>query len=114
MREYIRRCREAYSAGGAGLEYIQCVLAESEDPARQDLIRRGAKVLIKLSNEQGRDKFIPIHSIRLLSGISKGQSKTAGLWPWLERHADVIEREEGQGAYRTKSEFYDAMAEVFR
>ena len=114
MREYIRRCREAYYAGGSELEYVQRVLSESEDPARQDLVRRGTKVLIDLSKEQGRDKFIAIHSIRLLSGIRKGQSKTAGLWPWLERHADVIEREEGRAAYRVKNEFYDAMQQVFR
>jgi hypothetical protein len=114
MREYIKRCREAYCAGGSELEYVQGVLSESEDPARQDLVRRGTKVLLELSKVQGRDKFISIHSVRLLSGIRKGQSKTAGLWPWLERNADVIEREEGQGAYRIKNEFYDAMVEVFR
>jgi hypothetical protein len=114
MREYIRRCKEAYCAGGSELEYVQRVLSESEDPGRQDLVRRGTRVLIDLSKSQGRDKFIPIHSVRLLSGIRKGQSKTAGLWPWLERHADVIEREKGQGAYRIKREFYDAMEEVFR
>jgi hypothetical protein len=114
MREYIRRCKEAYRAGGSELEYVQRVLSESEDPARQALVRRGTKVLIDLSKSQGRDKFISIHSVRLLSGIRKGQSKTAGLWPWLERHADVIERGKGQGAYRIKREFYDAMEEVFR
>ncbi len=114
MREYIRRCREAYYAGGSELEYIQCVLLESEDPARQDLVRRGTKALLNLSYKQGRDKFIPIHSIRLHSGIRKGQSATAGLWPWLERHADVIEREKSQGSYRIKSEFFEAMEQVFR
>jgi len=114
MRGYIRRCREAYSAGGSKLEYIQCVLSESEDPARQDLVRQGTKALVDLSNEQGQDKFISIHGIRLLSGIRKVHSATAGLWPWLERHADVIEKEEGQGAYRIKIEFYDAMEQVFR
>ena len=114
MREYIRACREAYRAGGTELEYVQGVLSEFEDPARQDLVRRGTKVLIDLSKSRGRDKFIPIHSVRLLSGIRKGESKTAGLWPWLERHADVIEKEEGQGAYRIKREFYDVMEEVFR
>lgn len=96
------------------MEYVQGVLSEFEDPARKDLVRRGTKVLIDLSKERGRDKFIPIHSVRLLSGIRKGQSKSAGLWPWLERHANVVEKEEGQGAYRIKWEFYDAMKEVFR
>ena len=114
MRGYIRGCREAFSAGGSTLEYIQCVLSESEDLARQGLVRQGTKALVDLSNEQGRDKFISIHSIRLLSGIRKVQSATAGLWPWLERHADVIEKEEGHGAYRIKSEFYDAMEQIYR
>ena len=114
MREYIRGCWEAYRAGGTELEYVQGVLSEFEDPARKDLVRRGTKVLIDLSKEQGRDKFIPINSVRLLSGIRKGQSKSAGLWPWFERHADVIEKQEGQGAYRIKREFYDVMEEVFR
>src|ERR687892_1891301 len=114
MREYIKRCKEAYCAGSSELEYVQRVLSESEDLARQDLVRRGSKALIDLSKAEGRDEFIPIHRVRLLSGIRKGQSKTAGLWPWLERHADVIEREKGQGAYRIKREYYDAMEEVLR
>jgi hypothetical protein len=93
MREHIRRCKDAYCAGGSELEYVRRVLSESEDPARQDLVRRGTKVLIDLSKSQGRDKFISIHSVRLLSRIRQGQSKSAGLWPWLERPAVVIERE---------------------
>lgn len=113
MREYIRRCKEAYSTGGSKIEYVRHVLLEFEDPGRRELVWRGTKALIDLSRDQRRGKFIPMHSIRLLSGVTKCQSKTAGLWPWLERHADVIEREQGEGAYRIKSEFYDAMQQVF-
>jgi hypothetical protein len=47
----------------------------------------------------------------LESGKAKVKLPACG---WLERHADVIEREKGQGAYRIKREFYDAMEEVFR
>lgn len=89
-------------------EFVKCQIDRLLEEAGEGISRLNWQVV------RQHDKFIPIHSVRLLSGIRKGQSKTAGLWPWLERHAGVIEREEGQGGYRIKNEFYDAMKQVFR
>lgn len=61
MREYIRRCKEAYSTGGSKIEYVRHVLLEFEDPGRRELVWRGTKALIDLSRDQRRGKFIPMH-----------------------------------------------------
>lgn len=103
------RPQNVYLQKGSELEYVQRVLLEPEDSGRQDLVRRGTMALLDLSLKEERGTFIPIHRVRMLSGIWKAQSKTAGLWPWLEGHTGVIEKKEGQRAYRIKDRFYDAI-----
>ena len=115
MLRYVERCLMAYRAGGSRLEYCRCVLSEAEQNARgkKGLVRRGTQALFELSKQHGRDRFIPIDDIRSHSGIRKNQTPTAGLWPWLDKQADVIEQEKGLRAYRINTEFYEAMEHLF-
>ena len=114
MREYVKKCRNAYASGVSELEYVRCVLENASGrEIGENLVWRGTKALVELSVERGLGQFITIEEIRLRSGIQRGQTPTAGLWPWLDGSADVVQKKPGYRAYKIRREFYQAMQQLF-
>ena len=118
MREYVRNCRDAYRAGGSAEEYVRCIFREALKREREEkLVMRGTWALVELSGRRGANDYIPANAIKEFAGIrgtgKGGRSASGGLWPWLEREANVVEEQSVTKAYRIRREFYQAMQQLF-
>ena len=116
MRKYVKEHWQHYLAGlfDLRLKYVRSILEGAEREADEEhLVLNGTEALVKLSLEREPGEFIPIEEIYARSGIEERQSKSAGLWPWLEREAKVVEKGRGSRVFRIRSEFWEAMVRLF-
>ena len=111
MLKYVKDCKMKY-VRGSEVEYVKCVLLGICDCQRDEkVVIRATKALLELSKEQGRDRFISRKDIVSRAGFERYKGPgSAGLWPWLKKNADVVEKEEGR--YRIRNEFYSAIEQV--
>ncbi|HAS28421.1 MAG TPA: hypothetical protein DCR59_04590 [Dehalococcoidia bacterium] len=111
MLVYVKHCKEKYTKGNEDA-YIRCLLSGiKRNEGEEKVVRRATKAILDLSRQQGRDAFISITDILSRAGFERYRG--SGLWPWLKKNADVIEKYEGCRAYRIKKEFYSIIDQMY-
>lgn len=110
MLKYVEECRKSYVRGNE-VEYVKCILRGIKDHEDQEkVVRRATKALLKLSKNP--ECFVSRGDILSRAGFEHYNGPSSGLWPWLEKNADVIEKAKDCRAYRVRKEFRLAMAQV--
>lgn len=110
MLKYVEECRKSYVRGNE-VEYVKCVLRGIKAHEDQEkVVRRATKALLELSKDP--ECFVSRGDILSRAGFERYNGPSSGLWPWLERNADVIEKAKDCRAYGVRKEFRLAMAQV--
>jgi hypothetical protein len=110
MLKYVEECKKS-NVRGNKIEYVKCVLRGIKDNENKEkVVRRATKALLELSKDP--ECFVSRGDILSQAGFKRYNGPSSGLWPWLEKNADVIEKAKDSRAYRVRKEFRLAMAQV--
>jgi len=119
MPDYAEDCRTKYEGTTRNTTdkytFVECVYLGAVRNARDEqLVERGTKALIELTQLSNRGQFIHRERIGSHAMMASSQSASSGLWPWIDGdgRAGVIEKQ--RNAYRIKDEFIEAMLQLYQ
>jgi hypothetical protein len=112
LLQYAKQKKADYLAGLLSAEgLIRAVKAKAEDTSKGvNIVVNGTRTFVKLSVEFDGE-FITKKNI--CSNSRDVSGPTAGLYPWLEGGADIVEKKPGSDAYQIQRDFREAFERVF-